>query len=192
MERFELTAMFAGLLAFAACAHQQEVKPAPAAQAAPAAAPVAAAQPPQKSCTMDSDCSDRQLCVNNQCVDITPDLAECSEFRVHFAFNKWDVQPEDRSALERIARCLRADRVLRVTIEGNADERGTEEYNLHLGDKRANAVEKYMANLGVSTSQLKTVSYGKDQPLCSEHTEDCWAQNRRAALKPQLVASSGH
>jgi peptidoglycan-associated lipoprotein len=109
---------------------------------------------------------------------------------VHFAFNKWDIESQEASALERLGRCLRADRVLHVTIEGNADERGTEEYNLHLGEKRANAVEKYLANLGVSSSQLKTVSYGKDRPVCTEHSEDCWAQNRRAALKPRLVADS--
>jgi peptidoglycan-associated lipoprotein len=140
---------------------------------------------------VDGDCGDRQLCVSGQCAEITPDLAECSESRVHFAFNVSEIDTQDRASLERMARCLRADRVLHVTIEGNADERGTEDYNLHLGDRRATAVEHYLANLGVSTSQLKTVSYGKDQPLCSEHSEDCWAQNRRAAVKPKVVAESG-
>jgi peptidoglycan-associated lipoprotein len=189
MKRSGMVAIVAGLLAAAGCAHQQEVKPQPMAETHPAAAPVAAAQPPQKSCSLDSDCVAGQLCVNNQCVDITPELAECSEFRVHFAFNQWDVQSEDRPAVERMARCLRADRALHVTIEGNADERGTEEYNLHLGDKRANAVERLLANLGVSDAQLKTLSYGKDRPLCTEHDEACWSQNRRAALRP-LIASS--
>jgi peptidoglycan-associated lipoprotein len=72
-----------------------------------------------------------------------------------------------------------------VTIEGNTDERGTDEWNLALGDKRASAVETYLEQLGVSAAQLKTVTYGKERPLCSEHNERCWAKNRRAALTPK-------
>ena len=80
---------------------------------------------------------------------------------------------------------MKADHALHVTIEGNADERGTEDWNLALGDKRATAVEDNLRQLGVSAAQLKTVSYGKDRPLCSQHNEECWAKNRRAALKPK-------
>ena len=80
---------------------------------------------------------------------------------------------------------MKTDHALHVTIEGNADERGTEDWNLALGDKRATAVENYLEQLGVSKAQLKTVSYGKDRPLCSQHNEECWAKNRRAALKPK-------
>lgn len=87
--------------------------------------------------------------------------------------------------MQRMARCLKADHALHVTIEGNADERGTQEYNLALGDQRANAVARYLELLGVSAAQLRTVSFGKEQPLCMEHEEGCWAQNRRAAIKPQ-------
>jgi peptidoglycan-associated lipoprotein len=84
-----------------------------------------------------------------------------------------------------MARCLKGDHDLHVTIEGNADERGTEEWNIALGDKRATAVAEYLEHLGVSQAQLKTVSYGKERPLCEQHNEDCWSKNRRAALKPQ-------
>jgi peptidoglycan-associated lipoprotein len=173
----------------AACAHT-EVKPE---EAPPAKVEAPPAPEPEKSgdqsCTADTNCGPKQLCIRKKCTDISIGLAECRELRVHFAFNSWDIPNEDRTGLERIARCLRADQVIHVTIEGNADERGTEEYNLHLGDKRATAVEKFMEALGVSSSQLKTISYGKDHPLCSEHNEDCWAKNRRASVKPKSLAT---
>ena len=190
MKRLDLWTICLGTLFAFGCAHQEAKTPPPSAAAPIQSAPMAAPTPPAKNCSLDTDCLDGQLCVSNQCVKITPELAECSGARVHFAFNRWDVEAADRPVLERVARCLRADRVLHVQIEGNADERGTEEYNLHLGDKRATAVERYLANLGASPSQLKTVSYGKDQPLCSEHNEECWAQNRRAALKPRVADSA--
>jgi peptidoglycan-associated lipoprotein len=101
---------------------------------------------------------------------------------VHFALNSSEIESSDRGSLERSARCLKGDHALHVTVEGNADERGTEEYNLALGDRRATAVAKYLEALGASNAQLRTVSYGKEKPLCTEHDEDCWAKNRRAEL----------
>ena len=105
--------------------------------------------------------------------------------RVHFAFNRSDIDAADRDGLERAARCLKADHALHIAIDGNADERGTEEYNMALGDRRAHAVADYLRSLGASEQQLQTVSYGKENPLCSEHDEACWAQNRRADLMAQ-------
>jgi peptidoglycan-associated lipoprotein len=134
-------------------------------------------------CTRDLDCGEKQLCIRDQCVDISAGLAECSQVRVHFPFNSSEIEPAGRNDLERSGRCLRADHALHVTIEGNADERGTEEYNLALGDQRATSVKRYLESLGASAAQLKTVSYGKEKPLCTEHDEACWAQNRRADLK---------
>ena len=139
----------------------------------------------ERTCSSDIDCGERQLCIRSQCVDITPGLAECSTERIHFDFNQADIHPDETAKLQRMGRCLKADHALHVTIEGNADERGTEDWNLALGDKRATAVENYLEQLGVSKAQLKTVSYGKDRPLCSQHNEECWAKNRRAALKPK-------
>ena len=141
--------------------------------------------PTARTCSSDIDCGDRQLCIRSQCVDITPGLPECSTVRIHFDFNQADIHPDETAKLQRMGRCLKADHALHVTIEGNADERGTEDWNLALGDKRATAVENYLEQLGVSKAQLKTVSYGKDRPLCSQHNEECWAKNRRAALKPK-------
>jgi peptidoglycan-associated lipoprotein len=168
------------------CAHKQETK-AEAPKAEPAPAPQAAAAPPAdtgaKTCASDLDCGAKQLCINNRCVDITPDLAECTNVRVHFPFNSDEIDAADKPQLDRSARCLKAEHSLHVTIEGNADERGTEEYNMALGDRRARSVAGYLQSLGASQAQVATVSYGKENPECQEHDEACWARNRRAALK---------
>ena len=111
-------------------------------------------------------------------------LAACGDVKVHFDFNSAEIAEQDKPLLERSADCLKQDKKLHVTIEGNADERGTEEYNLALGDQRARSVATYLERLGTSGLQLKTVSYGKEQPECTEHDEACWSQNRRAAIKP--------
>jgi peptidoglycan-associated lipoprotein len=110
-------------------------------------------------------------------------LAACGDVKVHFDFNSAEIAEQDKPLLERSADCLKQDKKLHVTIEGNADERGTEEYNLALGDQRARSVATYLQRLGTSGLQLKTVSYGKEQPECSGHDEGCWSQNRRASVK---------
>ncbi|MGZ3440889.1 MAG: peptidoglycan-associated lipoprotein Pal [Polyangia bacterium] len=168
------------------CAHKQETK-AETPKAEPAAAPQAAAAPApastDKTCASDLDCGAKQLCLSNKCVDITADLAECTNVRVHFPFNSDEIDNADKAQLDRSARCLKADHSLHVTIEGNADERGTEEYNMALGDRRARSVAGYLQSLGASQQQVATVSFGKENPECQEHDEACWAKNRRAALK---------
>jgi len=171
-----------------ACSHQQQKAPtvAPSTRApAPPRTAVNTSPAATRTCLADIDCGERQLCIRSQCVDITPGLPECSTERIHFDFNQADIHPDDTAKLQRMGRCLKADHALHVTIEGNADERGTEDWNLALGDKRDTAVEDNLRQLGVSAAQLKTVSYGKDRPLCSQHNEECWAKNRRAALKPK-------
>jgi peptidoglycan-associated lipoprotein len=159
-------------------------------------APVTAAAPPQiktvyvekkaepKACTNDDQCGPAQLCQQRVCTDITSAVEACSTIRVHFDFDKSDLHPSDLPILRRMSRCLEADRKVHVLIEGNADERGTVEYNLALGDRRAAAVEKYLGSMGVPSTQLATVSYGKELPLCTRHDEACWARNRRATVDP--------
>ncbi len=171
------------MLALGACAHKEVAPEKPVASAAPVAAAAPAEKAQGRSCSQDSDCDSRQLCVDSRCADITADLAECQNIRVHFDFDRADLRTGELSLLQRAARCINAEQGIHITIEGNADERGTQEYNLALGDRRANAVEKYLVKLGVAHDQLKTVSYGKEHPLCTEHNEECWAKNRRAALK---------
>jgi peptidoglycan-associated lipoprotein len=110
-------------------------------------------------------------------------MVECGMMRVQFEFNQANLAVDDTVKLQRMGRCLKADHALHVTIEGNADERGTEDWNLALGDRRSSAVEDYLVRLGVSTVQLKKATFGEDHPLCTQHNEECWAKNRRAALK---------
>ncbi len=110
--------------------------------------------------------------------------------RVHFDYDSSEIPESDRPALAGSARCLKEDRTLDAMVEGNADERGTEEYNLALGDKRASSVAKYLSALGAYESQLKTISYGEENPLCADHQETCWFKNRRAAVRPRAAATS--
>jgi peptidoglycan-associated lipoprotein len=98
---------------------------------------------------------------------------------VHFAFNEYNIEDNDKATLQRQAAWLQRYPAIRVTVEGDCDERGTREYNLALGARRANAVKEYLVSLGVSSARVETISYGKEHPVCSESTEDCWAQNRR-------------
>jgi peptidoglycan-associated lipoprotein len=98
---------------------------------------------------------------------------------VHFAYNEYNVQDSDKSTLQKQATWLNKYPSVQITIEGHADERGTREYNLALGARRANSVKEFLASLGVSGSRLQTVSYGKERPVCTASNEDCWAQNRR-------------
>jgi peptidoglycan-associated lipoprotein len=140
-----------------------------------------------KACSVDLDCGDRQLCIRGTCTDISAGLAECQMVRVHFDYDAAHLRTGDFPSLQRVARCLKADQSLLVRIEGNTDERGTMEYNLTLGDKRATAVSRYLETLGVTPTQLKTVSYGEVKPLCEVHNEGCWSKNRRTAVKPQLA-----
>jgi peptidoglycan-associated lipoprotein len=188
MTRTRILALASTLVAFG-CAHKQAEKteaPKQPVASAPAYAPPAQTQ--SNSCSRDLDCKDGQLCIRNACVDITPGLAECSSVRVHFPFNSSEIDDSDKPGLDRAARCLKAETAMHVTVAGNADERGTEEYNMALGDRRAHTVTDYLKALGASEAQLKTVSYGKEQPICSDHDEACWARNRRADLAVAMAS----
>jgi len=98
---------------------------------------------------------------------------------VHFALDQYNIEEGDKAILGRQAAWLQKFPSVRVTIEGHADERGTREYNLALGARRANAVKEYLVSQGVSTARVETVSYGKERPICTESNEACWTQNRR-------------
>jgi peptidoglycan-associated lipoprotein len=98
---------------------------------------------------------------------------------IHFDFDKYDLKPEARSILKKLGDSLMADKAATVLIEGNCDERGTVEYNLALGEKRALSAKKYLASLGVDKKRIKTISYGKERPLDPGHNEQAWAKNRR-------------
>lgn len=99
--------------------------------------------------------------------------------RVFFDFDKSDLQPEGRATSEKVAVWLNSYPTALVTVEGHADERGTREYNLALGERRANSVRDYLIALGVDPNRITTISYGKERPAVLGSNEDAWAQNRR-------------
>lgn len=99
---------------------------------------------------------------------------------VHFAFDSYELDDEARAVLRENAEWLQENPREKVEIEGHCDERGTVEYNLALGAKRARAVKDYLTSLGIAAERMTTISYGEELPLCTEHTEECWARNRRA------------
>jgi peptidoglycan-associated lipoprotein len=101
-------------------------------------------------------------------------------YDVHFDFDKYALRPDDRDALTRHAKWFKDHPQYVVLIEGHCDEMGTEEYNLALGERRADAVRKYLVDLGVAAARIKTVSYGEEMPLDSSRTEEAFAKNRRA------------
>ncbi|WP_087026131.1 peptidoglycan-associated lipoprotein Pal [Thaumasiovibrio subtropicus] len=101
---------------------------------------------------------------------------------VHFGFDQYDIQSDYALMLEAHAAYLRTNRSVKVLIEGHADERGTPEYNIALGERRANAVANYLQALGVSSSQLSIVSYGEEKPVAYGQSEASYAKNRRAVL----------
>jgi peptidoglycan-associated lipoprotein len=108
---------------------------------------------------------------------------------VHFEYDKYAVLEQDKATLQRQAAWLAKWPNIKVTVEGHADERGTREYNIALGAKRANAVKEYLVSLGVSAARVDTVSYGKERPICTDSTEDCWSQNRRGVT---IIASGAN
>ena len=112
-----------------------------------------------------------------------PDKDSCLRQRVvYFDFNMTDIKPQFQAAISCHAAYLRQFPNARVTLQGNADERGTREYNLGLGERRSNAVSSALGSAGASASQLNTVSYGEERPVCKEHSEDCWQKNRRVEV----------
>ena len=164
MTSFSNTLKFACLsaaLVLGACTHKQEaVNTAPPPAAAPAPMPPA----PVTSSILPGSAEDFRVNVGDT---------------VHFGYNEYSIQDTDKGILGRQAAWLAKYPAVRISVEGHADERGTREYNLALGARRANAVKEFLVSQGVSTGRVETVSYGKERPMCTESSEACWAQNRR-------------
>lgn len=154
------------MLMMSSCAKKQigtgEAAPAVAAPSAPAPA---AAAPSTKG------------------VDMAQDVRAFEAEGIYFDFDKSEIKPEAKAVLEKKASWLRANSSYKVKIEGNCDERGTNEYNLALGDRRAKAAQKYLNALGISMDRMSTISYGEEKPICTEHNEKCWSKNRRDDFK---------
>ena len=99
---------------------------------------------------------------------------------IHFDFDKYDIRPGDTEILKENAALLIKHPNVKIQLEGHCDERGTIEYNLALGERRANSTKKYLISIGISTDRISTISYGKEKPLDPDHNEEAWAKNRRA------------
>ena len=99
---------------------------------------------------------------------------------IYFDYDQSVLRADARTTLEENAKVLRANDGQKIVIEGHCDERGTLAYNLILGERRAQSVKRYLENLGVAASQLQIISYGKERPFCTDHSEACWQSNRRA------------
>ena len=105
---------------------------------------------------------------------------------IQFDFDKHDIRPDAAKILDSNAVWLKRNTKHLVLIEGHCDERGTAEYNLALGDRRANATKDYLVGQGVQASRITTVSFGKERPVCTQSTDDCHAKNRRADFLVRL------
>jgi len=108
------------------------------------------------------------------------DLFPTNVLPVYFEYDKSDIRPDQVARLQASARFLQQNAGVQFTISGHADERGSQEYNIGLGDRRANAVRQYLIGQGVAAGRITTVSYGEERPVCTQSAESCWSQNRRA------------
>jgi peptidoglycan-associated lipoprotein len=170
--RLKLIAI-AGAIVLAGCT----TKPPPATEAPPEAPPPAGSEyaPVTQSNIIPGSAEDLRVNVGDT---------------VHFDYDRYQLREQDRSILQRQAVWLQKYPQVRVSIEGHCDERGTREYNLALGARRANAVKEYLVSLGVSSGRVETISYGKERPICTESNEGCYAQNRRAVTTVTSGAAS--
>ena len=102
---------------------------------------------------------------------------------VHFDFDRYDIRSQDESALQSNAAWLRSNKNYLVLIEGHSDERGTPEYNVTLGERRAKTTQNYLVSHGIDSRRIAIISYGENRQQCTDATEECWAKNRRAHFR---------
>jgi peptidoglycan-associated lipoprotein len=175
MRRTSLALFLAMALGVAGCHHKPPAAPPPlptpppAVPAAPPPAPAPAAPEPPMV-----DEYERLRQLGSDEIEKMGLLGD-----IHFDLDRAELREGDRQILARNAETLKKFDFLRISVEGHCDERGSVEYNLALGERRAKAAYDYLASLGVAADRMKTVSYGKEVPLCQESTEECWARNRR-------------
>jgi peptidoglycan-associated lipoprotein len=180
IDRSILASLIVGLLFVSACAKRPVAAPTPVAAPAPAPAPpppapapapaapappppVVAAPPPAPAPRP----APKEYMAND---NLKP---------IHFDFDKSNIRPADAKTLDASAKWLAANPNQIVLIEGHCDERGTEQYNLALGDRRAKSAMNYLVAQGVQSDRITLVSFGEERPLCKDHNEACWSQNRR-------------
>ncbi len=150
---------------------------------------------PRPECERNDDCPSGKACEAGKCMTVapppappvTPPTGEPSAcpagggklLPIYFAFDRAVLTPESQADLSKNATCIKEKGFTTVTVEGNCDDRGTVEYNLQLGQRRAESAKKFLVNLGIPARSIQAVSYGKERPVCSDATESCWQKNRR-------------
>jgi len=184
-----LSSLLVAAVVLSGCAKRpattQAAAPAPTGSASttaatpPAPAPVQSA-PPTAATTTPAPSSTARPAVQDFAA--VPELAD-----VFFDFDKYDIRPGDAKTLDANANWLKSNPNHLVLIEGHCDERGTNEYNLALGERRAKSTMNYLVSQGVQANRITIISYGEERPQCTEHNEACWAKNRRAhfLVKPR-------
>ncbi len=147
-------------------------------------------------CESSDECSGENVCWQDRCmseeearrkgmppaVGSSATTQACEINRIHFDFNEYYLTSEARQTLRDNYECLKSKGTVRVVIEGHCDERGSLEYNLALGQRRARAVRDFLVNLGILRSKIETISYGEERPVSYGHNEDAWAKNRRGEI----------
>lgn len=150
---------------------------------------------PKPQCQADADCPKGERCESERCVaaraepapvaaepSVPPECADAGRFTIRFGFDQATLTSDSQGTLQKLADCLKAAPAKGVLVAGHADERGTTQYNIALGSRRAESARKYLGDLGAG-GKVETVSYGEEKPLCTAATEDCWARNRRAEFQ---------
>jgi peptidoglycan-associated lipoprotein len=163
-------------IAAAGC-HKKVAPPPPAPPPAPPTAPVtppAPVPPPPAPTPSPKPLTEEEIFARKSLDELTRELSD-----VYFDLNESNVREDAKPALQKDADWMKKWTTTQVTIEGHCDSRGSSEYNLALGTRRATAVKEYMVNLGIPANRLTVISKGKEQPFCNEQTEACWQQNRR-------------
>jgi peptidoglycan-associated lipoprotein len=137
---------------------------------------------PKPGCSANEDCPSGQECVGGTCTAKAAPVASCDFEPILFEFNDAALSSSGQNKLAAVADCLKKQPG-KVTLEGHADERGTEEYNLQLSNRRAASVKRYLTDLGVSASSMETVGFGEVRPAQQGASEDAWAANRRVEFR---------
>lgn len=125
-------------------------------------------------------CPEGEVCVAGRCEQ---PQAQCGGDPVYFDFDAYSIRGDQRQKLDQVAACMRGGQVANIRLAGHADERGTEEYNLALGQRRADAAKRYLQDQGVPSNKLSTVSYGEERPAVSGSGESAWGRNRRVEIE---------
>ncbi len=172
-----------GLL-FTGCSKKAVVQPEQPAQEVPAQQTVV---PQKEPVTGVPDYRPQERITEQQLAKIGTDeeaaryLEEKGKFDdIYFAYDQYDISTDAQFTLQAVASWLNKNPDAKILVEGHCDDRGTNEYNLALGDRRAKAARDYLVALGIASGRIETISYGEEEPLCSEPSEECWTKNRRA------------